>query len=212
MKVEIWSDIMCPFCYIGKRRFEEALNTFANKDEVTVEWKSFLLNPELETDPSKTLDEFLAVHKSIPLEEARQMNLQVSEMAAESGLTFNLDRAIPANSFNAHRLLHFAKQQGRQREIGEMLFRAYFTEGKNIDDAGTLLAIAEKAGLDKHAFATAMGEGAFAQEVISDVEEARELGVRGVPFFVLNRRYAISGAQAPEAFLQALEQAYSEMK
>lgn len=212
MKVEIWSDIMCPFCYIGKRRFEEALNTFDNKDEVTVEWKSFLLNPELETDPSKTLDEFLAAHKSIPLEEARQMNLQVSEMAAESGLTFNLDQAIPANSFNAHRLLHYAKQHGKQREIGEMLFRAYFTEGKNIDDAGTLLTIAEKAGLDKHAFATAMGEGAFAQEIISDVEEARELGVRGVPFFVLNRRYAISGAQAPEAFLQALEQAYSEMK
>lgn len=210
MKIEVWSDIMCPFCYIGKRRFEEALNSFPHKDNVQVEWKSFLLNPEMETDPGKNLHEFLAAHKGIPLEEAREMNAYVSRMAEASGLTYNLDNAIPANSFNAHRLLHFAKQHGRQAEAGEMLFSAYFTEGQNIDDAGTLLAIASKAGLDAAEFAKAMGEGAFAQEVVTDMQEAQDLGVRGVPFFVFNRKYAVSGAQETNAFLEVLERAYAE--
>lgn len=210
MKIEVWSDIMCPFCYIGKRRFEEALNSFPHKDIVQVEWKSFLLNPEMETNPGKNLHEFLAAHKGIPLEEAREMNAYVSRMAEASGLTYNLDTAIPANSFNAHRLLHFAKQHGRQAEAGELLFSAYFTEGQNIDDAGTLLAIASKAGLDTAEFVKAMGEGAFAQEVVTDMQEAQDLGVRGVPFFVFNRKYAVSGAQETNAFLEVLEKAYAE--
>lgn len=210
MKIDVWSDIICPFCYIGKRRFEEALNSFRHKESVQVEWKSFLLNPEMETDPTKNLHEFLAAHKGISLEEAREMNAYVSRMAEASGLTYKLEDAIPANSFNAHRLLHFAKQQDRQAEVGDLLFRAYFTEGQNIDDAATLLDITARAGLDTTAFARAMGEGAFAQEVVADMQEAQDLGVRGVPFFIFNRKYAVSGAQEPNAFLEVLKKAYAE--
>lgn len=210
MKIEIWSDIMCPFCYIGKRRFEAALEQFSHKDKVEVEWKSFLLSPDVETDPSKNMNQFLAEHKGISVEEARQMHAYVTDMAAKSGLQYNFDIAIPANSFNAHRFLHFAKQYGKQDEAEERLFRAYFTEGKNIDDAQTIMAIAAALGLDTSALALAMGSDAFVEDVIADVQEAQQIGVRGVPFFVFNRKYAISGAQESDAFLQTLEKAYEE--
>ena len=210
MKIEIWSDIMCPFCYIGKRRFEAALEKFSHKDKVEVEWKSFLLSPDVETDPTKNMNQFLAEHKGISIEEAKQMHAYVTEMAAKSGLQYNFDIAIPANSFNAHRFLHFAKQHGKQGEAEEKLFSAYFTEGKNIDDAQTIMAIAAELGLDTSALALAMGSDAFVQDVIADVQEAQQIGVRGVPFFVFNRKYAISGAQESDAFLQTLEKAYSE--
>jgi predicted DsbA family dithiol-disulfide isomerase len=210
MKVEIWSDIMCPFCYIGKRRFEVALQRFEGKDSVEVEWKSYMLSPELKTDPSKNLHEFLAEHKGISLEEAKSMNDYVTNMAANSGLTYNFDTTIPANSFNAHRLLHFAKEYGEQNETEEALFKAYFTDGKNIDDAETLIQIAATVGLDTTALAEAMGSEAFFQDVVMDVQEARNIGVQGVPFFVFDRKYAISGAQEPDAFLQTLETAFAE--
>jgi predicted DsbA family dithiol-disulfide isomerase len=210
MKIEIWSDIMCPFCYIGKRRFEAALEQFNGKDKVQVEWKSFLLSPDVETDPTKNMNQFLAEHKGISVEEAKQMHAYVTEMAAKSGLQYNFDIAIPANSFNAHRFLHFAKQHGKQGEAEEKLFSAYFTEGKNIDDATTIMAIAGELELDLSALALAMGSDAFVQDVIADVQEAQQIGVRGVPFFVFNRKYAISGAQESDAFLQTLEKSYEE--
>lgn len=210
MKIEIWSDIMCPFCYIGKRRFEAALEKFSHKDKVEVEWKSFLLSPDVETDPTKNMNQFLAEHKGVSVEEAKQMHAYVTDMAAKSGLQYNFDIAIPANSFNAHRFLHFAKHHGKQGEAEEKLFSAYFTEGKNIDDATTIMAIAAELGLDPSALALAMGSDAFVQDVIADVQEAQQIGVRGVPFFVFNRKYAISGAQESDAFLQTLEKSYEE--
>jgi predicted DsbA family dithiol-disulfide isomerase len=210
MKIEIWSDIMCPFCYIGKRRFEAALEKFSHKDKVEVEWKSFLLSPDVETDPTKNMNQFLAEHKGISVEEAKQMHAYVTEMAAKSGLQYNFDIAIPANSFNAHRFLHFAKQHNKQGEAEEKLFSAYFYEGKNIDDATTIMAIAGELELDLSVLALAMGSDAFVQDVIADVQEAQQIGVRGVPFFVFNRKYAISGAQESDAFLQTLEKAYEE--
>lgn len=210
MKIEIWSDIMCPFCYIGKRRFEAGLAQFAHKDEVTIEWKSFLLSPEMKTDPTRNLNEFLAEHKGIPLDEAKRLNDYVAEMAAGAGLTYNLDKAIPANSFNAHRFLHFAKKHGRQEAAEEKLFSAYFTEGKNIDDAETILSLAAGLGLDTNALTEAMGSDAFVADVVADIEEAQKIGVRGVPFFVFNRKYAVSGAQESSAFLEILDKSYSE--
>lgn len=212
MKIEIWSDIMCPFCYIGKRRFEVAMQRFEHKDDVEVEWKSYMLSPDMVTDPSINMNEFLAKHKGISVEEATAMNDYVVNMAAQSGLTYNFDKAIPANSFNAHRLLHFAKQHGKQNEAEEAIFRAYFTEGKNIDDAPTLMNIASDLGLDTNALAQAMGSEAFVQDVVADIEEAQQLGVRGVPFFVFNRKYAVSGAQDPDTFLQTLEASYEEWR
>ncbi|MEE1899063.1 DsbA family oxidoreductase [Flavobacterium rakeshii] len=210
MKIEIWSDIMCPFCYIGKRRFEEALATFKGKNDLEIEWKSFLLSPELKTDPTKNIHQYLAEHKNISLEEAKGMNDYVTNMAAQVGLTYNFDKAIPANSFNAHRFLHFAKKHGKQNEAEERLFKAYFTEGKNIDDAQTLLLLAIELQLDANKLADAMNNGEFTNDVIADINEAQQLGVRGVPFFVFNRKYAVSGAQESEAFTQTLEKAFEE--
>lgn len=210
MKIEIWSDIMCPFCYIGKRRFDEALAQFAQKDKVQVVWKSFMLSPELVTDPSKNINQFLAEHKGIALEEAKGMNDYVANMAAQAGLTYNFDKAVVANSFNAHRFSHFAAEFGKQSEAEEKLFAAYFTEGKNIDDAQTLIDIAVELGLDTTKLDQAMGNGDYADEVVANITEAQELGIRGVPFFVINRKYGISGAQPTEAFLETLEKAFSE--
>lgn len=212
MKIEIWSDIMCPFCYIGKRRFEAALAQFEHKDAMEVEWKSYLLSPDLQTSPDKSMHQFLAEHKGVSIDEAKQMHAYVADMAAKSGLVYDFDKAIPANSFNAHRFLYFAKVHGKQDEAEEKLFSAYFTEGKNIDDAQTIMAIGETLGLDTTALANAMGSDAFVNDVIADVQEAQQIGVRGVPFFVFNRKYAISGAQESNAFLQTLEKAYSEFQ
>ena len=210
MKIEIWSDIMCPFCYIGKRKFEKALDAFDNKDNIEIEWKSFMLSPELKTDPSKSIHQFLAEHKNISIEEAKGMNDYVTDMAAQSGLKYDFDKAVPANSFNAHRFLHFAKQYGKQNEAEEKLFSAYFTEGKNIDDTQTLMRIAADLGLDTNLLAQAMSSGAFTDEVVADVTEAQQIGVRGVPFFVFNRKYAVSGAQDSQAFLDTIEKSFSE--
>lgn len=208
MKIEIWSDIMCPFCYIGKRKFEVALAKFEHKDEVQIEWKSFLLSPEMKTDPTKTIHQFLADHKGISLDEATGMNDNVAHIAAQVGLQYNFDKTIPANSFNAHRFLHFTKQHGKQNEAEELLFKSYFTNGENIDDAHTLMNFATQLGLDANAFAQAMGSGAYTNEVIADIQEAQQLGVRGVPFFVFDRKYAVSGAQEPAAFLETLETSF----
>ncbi len=210
MKIEIWSDIMCPFCYIGKRRFEQALEKFEGKEKVEIEWKSYLLSPEMVTEPTKNLHEFLAEHKGISLEEAKDLNNHVAKMAADTGLEYNLDKTIPANSFNAHRMLHFAAEHSRQNEAKEALFKAYFTDGKNIDDAATLTEIAGSVGLDTELLGKAMGGEAYFQDVVMDIQEARNIGVRGVPFFVFNRKYAVSGAQESDAFLDVLEKSYGE--
>jgi predicted DsbA family dithiol-disulfide isomerase len=207
MKIEIWSDVMCPFCYIGKRKFEVALAQFEHKENVEIEWKSFLLSPEMQTDPNKNIHQFLAEHKGVSLEEATGMNDNVAHIAAQVGLQYNFDHTIPANSFNAHRFLHFAKKYGKQNEAEELLFKSYFTDGKNIDDAPTLLALANSLGLDADALTAAMGKGEFTDDVIADIQEAQALGVRGVPFFVFDRKYAVSGAQEPAVFLETLETA-----
>lgn len=210
MKVEIWSDIMCPFCYIGKRRFEESLAQFGNRQNIEIEWKSFLLSPDMKTDPSKSIHQFLAEHKGVSLEEAKSMNQYVTDMAASVGLTYDFDKTVPANSFNAHRFLHFTKQYGKQNEAEELLFKAYFTEGKNIDDAKTLVTLAQELGLNVAELTQAMGSDAYVNDVVADIEEAQHIGVRGVPFFVFDRKYAVSGAQTPEIFLQTLEKSYEE--
>src|SRR5699024_8083466 len=210
MKIEIWSDIMCPFCYIGKRKFEAALNDFKNKDKVEVIWKSYQLSPDLKTQPEKSIHQFLAKHKGFSVEEAKQMNNQVAQMAAGEGLTFNYDDMVVANSFNAHRFAHFAKAHGKQNEAEELLFRSHFTDGKNIDDIATLVELGKELNLDANALQKSLESDDFAEDVKSDIREAMEIGVRGVPFFVFNRKYAVSGAQSSGVFLQTLEKSYEE--
>ncbi len=212
MKVEIWSDVMCPFCYIGKRKFETALEQFANKEHIEIEWKSFQLASDMKTQPDKSIHQFLAEHKSISVEQAKGMNAQVTQMAKQVGLIYNFDKSVVANSFNAHRFTHFAKQYGKQNEAEELLFRSYFTDGKNIDDYPTLIQLGAEIGLDTTALKTALENGSYVDDVKADIYEAQQVGVRGVPFFVFNRKYAVSGAQESNAFLETLEKSFAEWR
>jgi len=212
MKVEIWSDVMCPFCYIGKRRFEQALDKFENKNAVEVEWKSFQLNPNAVTNPDINIHQYLAKIKGISLEQAKEMNDYVTGMAAEVGLTYNFDQAIVANSFKAHRFSHYAKAQGKGVEAEEQLFKAYFTDGKNTDDTDTLVKLGVGIGLDADDLRKTLESSAYADDVKHDVAEASYLGVQGVPFFVFDRKYAISGAQALPVFEQTLEKSFNEWR
>jgi predicted DsbA family dithiol-disulfide isomerase len=210
MKVEIWSDVMCPFCYIGKRRFEEALAQFPQADEVEITWKSFQLNPGLVTDPSVNINQYLANTKGWQLEYAQQLNQQVTEMAQAVGLHYDFDRAVVANSFNAHRLIQLAKEHGLGDTAEEALFKAYFTQGKNIDNEDTLMELGISIGLDADEIKQLLSTDTYADAVKHDIEEARQLGITGVPFFVLNEKYAVSGAQAVEVFLGALQKAQAD--
>ncbi|MDF2433074.1 MAG: hypothetical protein JWP44_2705 [Mucilaginibacter sp.] len=210
MKVEIWSDVMCPFCYIGKRRFEDALQNFENKDDIEIEWKSFQLNPDLETDPSINIDQYLADKKGWTLDYAKELNEHVTQMAAEVGLTYNFDKAVVANSFNAHRFSHFAKKNGLGVAAEEQLFKAYFTDGKNIDDLDTLVELGKEIGLALAETRQILAGNAYADEVKHDIAEAQSLGIHGVPFFVMNGKYAVSGAQAVPVFEQTLQKAFDE--
>lgn len=202
--VEIWSDVMCPFCYIGKRKFEQALEQFPGKASVKVEWKSFQLNPDMKTDPSMNINDYLAEHKGIPVARAKEMNEHVTAMAAEVGLTYDLGKAVVANSFDAHRLSHFAKKYGRQDAMEERLFKAYFTEGKNTADHETLVSLAVEAGLNAEEVRAMLTGTEFSDDVNRDIYEASQVGARGVPFFVFNNKFAVSGAQPSELFLQVL--------
>lgn len=198
---------MCPFCYIGKRRFEAALEQFSGKEDVTVEWKSYQLNPDLKTQPEKNLTDYLAEIKGWPMEKAIESNIRVTEIAKEVGLDYHLDKAIVANSFDAHRLSHLAKKTGLQDKVEELLFSAYFIEGKDTSDHAVLKAIGVAAGCDANEIDTVLSGIQFAEEVQNDIEEAKEIGVRGVPFFVVDRKYAISGAQPVDLFLKTLNAA-----
>jgi predicted DsbA family dithiol-disulfide isomerase len=209
MKVDIWSDVRCPFCYIGKRKFELALEKFAHSDAVEVEWHSFELDPNTETRPELNATDYLAEIKGQSREWAEQMNNQVTAIAAQVGITFDLDNAKVANSFQAHRLIQLAKFNGLGNEAEEELFKAYFTEGKNIDDQAVLVALGESIGLQKTAVQEMLAGYDFSNEVRADEQIAQQIGIGGVPFFIIDQKLSVSGAQAPETFLGALEQAWS---
>jgi predicted DsbA family dithiol-disulfide isomerase len=210
MKVEIWSDINCPFCYMGKRNLENALTQFPHRDEVEIIWKSFELDPYAEVDPEEDLYEKLASKYGKTREWAEETSQNVTERAAVLGLNYELDRAIPTNSLDAHRLIHFAAQHGLQDETKERLLKAYFTEGKHIGKPETLIQLATEIGLDADEARKMLASDDFKEEVRKDEKEAQQLGIRGVPFFVLNRKYGISGAQPSEVLLQALQQTWEE--
>jgi len=204
MKVEIWSDVMCPFCYIGKRKFEKGLEQFEHKNEVEIIWKSFQLDSNIQTDSTKTVHQFLAERKGISAEQAKQMNDRVTLIAKEVDLIYNFDNAIVANSFDAHRFSHFAKQKGLQNEAEEILFKSYFTDGKNTADYNILISIGYDIGLDANEVKQMLENNLFTEEVKHDIYEAEQFGIGGVPFFVFDRKYAVSGAQSSDVFLQTL--------
>lgn len=210
MKVEIWSDFMCPFCYIGKRRFENALALFPNKDQVEVVYRSFELDPGASYEPGVSMDELLASKYGMSIEQARAANANVTQQAASVGLTYHMDRIIPANSFDAHRLVHFASQHGKMKEMTERLFYAHFTEGSNLQDRSLLADLAAEVGLKREEAEAVLEGDAYSSEVRADEAAANQLGIRGVPFFVLGGKYGVSGAQPLEVFTDALEKAYRE--
>ena len=210
MTVDIWSDVRCPFCYIGKHKFEAALEDFPNKEQVTVNWHSFQLDPNLQTQPHlSTLDYFVQV-KNVSEEQAREMFANVEKMAKDTGLEIDSNSSVLANSYRAHLLIQLAIEKGVANELEEALFKAHFSEAKNIDDEQTLVDIAVAAGLDKQEAANALTSEELGYAVKQDEMQAQQIGVRGVPFFVFNNKYAVSGAQAKETFLEVMEKAWQE--
>ncbi|SMD46088.1 Predicted dithiol-disulfide isomerase, DsbA family [Aquiflexum balticum DSM 16537] len=210
MKIEIWSDIMCPFCYIGKRRLESALKDFEFADQIQIEWKSFLLNPDMVTDPNKSTLEYLSENKGWSLAQTEQITQQVVDMAKEEGLEYHMDKTVVANAKNAHRLLQLAKTLKKGDAMKERLLKAYFAEGKNIDDRETLIQLALEVGLEKERVIACLDSGEFSEKVDQDIYESRLIGVRGVPFFVLDRKFGISGAQPKEVFDETIRKAWAD--
>jgi len=210
MKVEIWSDVMCPFCYIGKRKFEAALNAFENKENIEIVWKSFQLNADLKTDPSKNTIQHLAESKGWTMEYTRNTIKYVTDMAAGVGLKYDFDRAVVANSFDAHRFIQYAKTKGKGDAAEEALFEAYFTQGKNTADHEVLAELGKKVGLNAEEVKAMLATRDFSTEVSRDIAESQQVGVNGVPFFVFDRKYAISGAQDTKVFLETLSKAWND--
>ena len=209
MKMEIWSDVVCPWCYIGKRRFERAVASFGHPGEVTVTWRSFELDPDAAANRTGTHAEHLAGKFGMTIAQAERANQQMTQRAAADGLEFRLDLSRDSNTFDAHRLLHLAKDHGLQPEVKERLLRATFTEGLPIADGG-LMRLATEAGLPAAQVQAVLDGDAYADAVRADEQQAARYGISGVPFFVADGKYAVSGAQPPEVLLQLLRRAYDE--
>jgi predicted DsbA family dithiol-disulfide isomerase len=209
MQVEIWSDVVCPWCYIGKRRFEEALEQFPGRDDVDVVWRSFELDPEGPREPTP-LNERLAKRYGIQAEEAAARHERTTEIAAGVGLDLQLDRALSGNTFDAHRLIHLADEHGLQNAANERVLAAYFSEGLPISDRETLVELGVSIGLAADEVRAMLASDRFAREVREDESIAANFGINGVPFFVLDRRLGVSGAQSVEVLLGALEEAAGE--
>lgn len=210
MKIEIWSDIMCPFCYIGKRHFEAALEQFDHKDQVEVEWKSFQLDPTIpeEVKIRTTMSEYIANRKGMDINDVNVMFENVTGMAKTAGLDFDFETQLLANSIKAHRIIQFAKEKGLGDQAEEVFFKAHFTDGKDLGDDATLLDLGQLIGLSADDVNQALQQDEFLKYAKDDIAEASDLGVDSVPFFVFNRKFAVKGAQPVHHFLDALKQSY----
>lgn len=205
MKIEIWSDFVCSFCYIGKRKLEIALNKFEYRDEVEIDFKSFELDPTSKKKVDGNMHEIIAKKYGITVEQAKASNEQIILQAKEGGLNYNFDDIIPTNTFDAHRLTHYAKAEGKMTEMSERLFKAYFTEVLNISDYKVLSDLASEVGLNGDEALKFLESDKYKAEVREDEETASRYGISGVPYFVLNNKFAVSGAQPPEVFLETLQ-------
>ena len=209
MRVDIWSDVVCPWCYVGKARFEKALGNFAHHDEVEVVYRSFELDPSQPAGQGETVLDMLSKKYGMPPEQARQAEDRVAGLARAEGLGYSSERPV-GNTFDVHRMLHLGKERGVQHELLDAIYKAYFDEARQIFDAPVITAVADKAGLDAEAARQVLDDGdQYAGDVRADEDEARRLGISGVPFFVFDMALGVSGAQATETFTQALEQAWT---
>ncbi len=210
MKVEVWSDVMCPFCYIGKRKFEQALAQFADKDKIQLVWRSYQLDPTISDSTEKDYRKHLQQKKGWGDQQAKDILDNVTQMAADVGLEYHFEKALVANTFKAHRFAHYAHQYKLQEAAEEALFIAHFVEGKDISDNEALADMGQKMGLDKEDVLRFLTTEEMTEAVKNDITEAEQIGVSGVPFFVFDRKYAISGAQDEAVFLNTLSQSYAE--
>jgi predicted DsbA family dithiol-disulfide isomerase len=210
MKIEIWSDVVCPWCYIGKRRFEEALSKFEHKDEVEVVWRSYQLDPSTPTKSGQSVTEMLASKYGVSRRQAEAMNDRVTAIAKEVGLDYHMDSAKHSNTFDAHRLIHLGKKHGIQDAVKERLMKAYFVDGEAVGEVDTLVKLAFEVGIDPEEAREALKSNEFADEVLADEKRARMFGITGVPFFAIDEKFAISGAQPSEVFTEALEAAWTD--
>jgi predicted DsbA family dithiol-disulfide isomerase len=208
MLIEVWSDIVCPWCYIGKRRLESALADFEHADETTVVWRSFQLDPSYPKGRRQPVYEALAAKTGGSPAQVRAMTGQVAALAEKEGLTYDFDRAVMVNTFDAHRLTHLAAAHGLGGQMHERLMRAQLIEGGTLDDAETLVRLAAEVGVPADEARRTLDGDRYTQEVEEDIRQARLLGATGVPFFVLDRAYGVSGAQPVETFLSALRTAH----
>ena len=204
MRIDIWSDLVCPWCYVGKRRFEKALARFDKRDDVQIVHRSFQLNPGAARDTTSSRREMLMHKYRLSPEQVVEMDARMTQTAAGEGLEFNLEGTLTGNTFDAHQLVHLAAAHGLQDAIVERLFRAYFSEQRSLFDRQSLVDLVADAGLDREEAAAALRENRYADAVNADVALARRIGATGVPLFVFDGRYGISGAQAPDVFLDAL--------
>ncbi len=210
MKIEVWSDFVCPFCYIGKRRLERALEEFTYREHVFIEYKSYELDPDAEVDFRMTRDELLAQKHGMSIEKAKEMNDDIISQAAEIGLIFNFDNIQPTNTFDAHRLAQHATKYNKGNEMTERLLKAHFIDSAHIGDHHTLIKLAVEIGLNQEEVETILQTCKNTKNVRYDQEQAKEMGVQSAPFFVFNEKYAVSGAQPSEVFKEVLEQVWEE--
>ena len=212
MQIEIWSDVACPWCYIGKRRLEQALETFDHADEVDIRYRSYQLNPAAPTEPTESLASLLGRKYGGGEDKGREMIDRVEATAAEDGLILHHHSTIPANTRDAHRLLQYAATEGKQGALKERLLQAYFVDSVNVAHADTLRAVAAEVGLDPQRVDEVLASNEFDDAVEADIREGASLGANGVPFFVIDRKYGVSGAQSAETFTQVLERAWAESR
>ena len=210
MKVDIFSDIRCPFCYVGKKKFEKALDKFANSGDIEVVWHSYQLDPYLQTQPDRDPYDFFTESKGISLQQAKMMHEHAYNAGKEAGIDFNFDNQKVANSYKGHLLIQLAKQKGLANEMEEELFKEQFINAKNIDDENELISIGKNVGLSEDEVKNALNSEDLKNKISEDGFLSRQIGVRAVPFFVFNDKYVVSGAQSPEVFLEVLEKSYEE--
>jgi predicted DsbA family dithiol-disulfide isomerase len=209
MQVEIWSDIVCPWCYLGKRRFERALDGFEHRDAVEVAYRSFELDPSAPRDQTTPTVDVLASKYGMGRQQAEQAQQEMEQRAAQDGLTFQMAGLRSGNTRDAHRLVQLAGSTGKQADLVERLHRAYFTEQDSVFDHAALTRLAVEAGQDPDAVRQVLSTDRFTDAVLADERTANALGATGVPFFVLDRRYGVSGAQSSPTLMKALEQAWA---
>jgi predicted DsbA family dithiol-disulfide isomerase len=210
MKITIWSDFVCPFCFIGESHLDKALENFSHAEDVEIEYKSFLLMPDAQYVPGQNYAETFSGMKGVPLEQAEAMLKQVTDMAKNSGVEINYDKAKLTSTYDAHRVFQYAKEQGKGNEFFNRFYAAHFTEGEVLNDTETVVRLAEDVGLDGVQVRKVMESKEHTDQVTNDISEARSVGVQGVPFFVIDNKYAVSGAQPVEVFNQVLDKVWEE--